>query len=221
MSSSGVPLSEIEASVQRQAFPIILAGNCNSSVGVIARLHLPDPDVFWFDAHLDAEIPDETKSVYFDGMGLAMMAGSCWNGHMASLEGYQPVPFRNMTFVGGRAYSQEEHRRVIQGGAHVIAGGHYREKLEKRLGPIPAGRDSLVHVDLECLHTSIGRANDYAKPDCLLANDLKECLSLLASCRPRALTIASFDSDLEDGDAITKFIVEGIAGFMKVREKGN
>ena len=56
--------------VVRNAIPLVLVGDCNTTVGVHAG-------VVWFDAHLDFDAPDKRSSGCFDGMGVAMLAGQC------------------------------------------------------------------------------------------------------------------------------------------------
>ena len=58
----------VRNAVEDLSFPIVLAGNCNSSVGVAAGLSQKDPEVIWFDAHADNEMPEEMRHGYFDSM---------------------------------------------------------------------------------------------------------------------------------------------------------
>src|SRR5687768_13373447 len=50
--------------------PLVLAGNCMSSLGTVAGLRDEDDDlgVVWFDAHGDLETPETTTSGFADGM---------------------------------------------------------------------------------------------------------------------------------------------------------
>ena len=59
------------------AFPLVLAGNCNSTVGVWSGLGDDEAGLIWFDAHPDFDTPDEHRSGYLDGMGVATLAGQC------------------------------------------------------------------------------------------------------------------------------------------------
>ena len=71
----------VSDAVDNGSFPIVLAGNCNVSVGVCAGLHkIEDLHIIWFDAHTDLDTPDECLSGYFDGMGMSMLAGQSWEG---------------------------------------------------------------------------------------------------------------------------------------------
>src|SRR5215212_10088051 len=60
------------------AFPIVLAGNCNTAVGTVSgMLAARDvmPVVCWFDAHADFNTPETTTSGFLDGMAVSMLTG--------------------------------------------------------------------------------------------------------------------------------------------------
>lgn len=137
------------------------------------------------------------------GLGTAMMAGKCWNGGIWGLwRSITSTSFLvELTFIGARAYSEKERDRIINGGGSIIS-SKYEQHLRRRLGSIPEERSCVVHVDLDYLDTSIGRAKDYAQSSGLLADYLKAYLALLSTRQPKASIIASFDRDLERGDAI-------------------
>lgn len=79
--------AEVRESVRDGAFPVVLSGSCFASVGIVAGLDEPSPGVVWFDAHGDFNTPETTESGYFDGMGLAVLTGSAWQGMLATVEG--------------------------------------------------------------------------------------------------------------------------------------
>ena len=69
------------AARRRGAFPLVLAGNCGTSVGTVAGVTAATgsrPVVFWFDAHGDLNTPETTTTGFLDGMALAMLTGRCW-----------------------------------------------------------------------------------------------------------------------------------------------
>jgi arginase len=89
--------AQTRLAVDNDEFPIILAGNCSSSVAVMAGLNgglldHNDVDVFWADAHADAHVPDDPGISYFDSMGTSMMTGLCWKGQLDAIEGHIPFP---------------------------------------------------------------------------------------------------------------------------------
>ncbi len=68
--------SAVAAVVASGHFPLVLAGNCNTSVGVYAGLGNLNAGVIWFDAHSDFNTPEEMTSGYFDGMGVATLTAA-------------------------------------------------------------------------------------------------------------------------------------------------
>jgi arginase len=218
---------ETTKAVKSGEFPIILAGNCHSTAGVIAGLNaaglpLHDLDVFWTDAHADAQIPDDNTNGYFDSMGSAMIAGLCWKYHMSTLVKHEPHSLDNITYIGIRDLEDSERSRIVDAGAHCIFGGEdgidYAGLLRKRLESQGTDKRSVVHVDLDSLDPKVGHANDYPVPGGLLAKDLFGILDALAPRRPTSLTVASFDPDLENGAGIVDLAVEGIVRFLRASE---
>ncbi|SNR78936.1 arginase family protein [Blastococcus mobilis] len=60
--------------------PLLLAGNCNATVGVLAGLQPAERRVglLGLDAHGDFNTPEEDSAGFLDGQGLAMAVGRCW-----------------------------------------------------------------------------------------------------------------------------------------------
>ena len=48
----------VRVAVEEGAFPLVLAGNCNSCLGTVAGVGAGDLGVVWFDAHADFDDPD-------------------------------------------------------------------------------------------------------------------------------------------------------------------
>ena len=196
----------VSESVSRKRFPLVLAGNCNTSVGVHAGLNDASAGVLSFDAHPDFDTPDEAISGYFDGMGVATLAGQCWRKLAASVPGHRPLDLAKLVYCGIRDFGPGQREKVEAHEISSIYGGadrptDFARELESQLTRFPAR--ALIHLDLDCLDTSLGRANEYASPGGLLAEDLLRCLALaLTRTRPSALTIASFNPDLADNTEI-------------------
>jgi arginase len=69
---------QVAARVAASDAPAIVAsGDCTTSLGIVAGLQRRGvaPGVIWLDAHGDFHTPHTTRSGYFGGMALAMMAG--------------------------------------------------------------------------------------------------------------------------------------------------
>ena len=84
--------------VLQNRFPLVLSGNCNSCVGIIAGLG-SDVGVIWLDNHADMNTPETTTSGFLDGMGLAMILGLCWSGMCEAIEGFAPIEEVELLFI--------------------------------------------------------------------------------------------------------------------------
>ncbi|GAA5864557.1 hypothetical protein JCM8547_005579 [Rhodosporidiobolus lusitaniae] len=222
----------VSAAVKRGDFPVVLAGNCHSSSAVAAGLTASgelDPallDVYWIDAHPDAQTPSDNTNGYLDAMGTAMLAGLCWNAHMSTLETHRVVPIDQIVYVGARNVPESEKKTIEGGGASVVYGGEagveYAKKLEEVIkdresrGKGGKDRRALVHWDLDSLDPEqVGHANEYPEEHGLLAKDANEVLELLAGQRPTSLTIASFNPACKGSEKLTEVAVEAATRFLQ------
>jgi arginase len=137
------------------SLPFVVAGNCNSSLGTVAGIG-GDVGVVWFDAHADFNTPDTTESGYFDGCSLAMLTGNGWPRLRAGLPA---IPEEHVVLAGARDIDRGEQERLDASRVQVAS----VSELEPALDKLRSRVDSVyVHVDLDVLDPSVGRANWYA-----------------------------------------------------------
>ncbi|HEY0116915.1 MAG TPA: arginase family protein [Allosphingosinicella sp.] len=190
------------------AFPLVLAGNCNVEVGVSAGLQAPAAALIWFDAHPDFDTPDEHRSGYLDGMGVATLAGQCWHNLAATIPGFTPLDLDRLLYCGIRDFEPGQLEKVERAGIAAVVGKPeggvvYVEDFRERIEAL-ACREAMIHLDVDCLDTSVGIANEYAAPGGLSEEDLLACLrTTCRSARPLSLTIASFNPSLRGADRIS------------------
>ncbi len=211
----------VSSAARRGRFPIVLAGNCNTTVGVWAGLERPGAGLVWFDAHPDFDTPDEATSGYFDGMGVATLTGQCWRGLAATVPGFRPTGEDRILYCGIRDFEHGQDEKVRASHAAAVFGS-----AERRIDFPSDLREAatktqfsevVVHVDLDCLDTSVGLANEYAAPGGLTAEDLVDCMDVVCDrLRPLAATVASFNPDLEGGDRIA---AAGVAAIVRLVER--
>ncbi len=198
--------------VRADRFPLVLAGNCNASVGTYAGLGDPGIGVAWFDAHPDFNTPDEATGGYLDGMGVATLAGQCWHRLAASVPGFRPLALDRLLFCGIRDFEPGQRDKVERHGIRAVCGStgqavDFARELDHAFAGMPTR--VMVHLDLDCLDTAVGQANDYAAPGGLSAEDLCACLDRLrARAHPVAMTIASFDPDRPGNRAIAAAAIQ-------------
>ena len=74
---------QVRQAIAEGEFPLVLSGNCNTSVGTLAGTGAEGLGIVWFDAHADFNTPETTTTGFSDGMGLAIawgIAGEKWPG---------------------------------------------------------------------------------------------------------------------------------------------
>ncbi|KAK4449054.1 arginase [Podospora aff. communis PSN243] len=179
------------------SFPIVLAGNCLASVGVFAGLTTDEENEIgcvWFDAHDDYNVPDTVVSGYFDSQGIAMMAGESWRALMATVPGFKPVDLRRVVHVGMRDVNELERARVEGSEMGVVWAG-LKEEMAKRFRDEEGEKKGvLVHLDVDVLDVSVGKANAFACAGGLGEEDLRACMrAIVERATPLAVTVASFD----------------------------
>ncbi len=190
----------VGAAVEAGRFPLVLSGNCNAAIGIVAGLRANPLGLIWFDAHGDFNTPETTRSGFFDGMGLATVAGLCWKNLAASVAGFAPLPGESILHVGSRDVSEDELANMRQVGVQVCTASEIRSNgvsasLPKHLRELAERVANVyVHVDLDVLDPSDVHANSFSPPGGLSVEMVGEMLrSLKASFQIAALSMASYD----------------------------
>jgi arginase len=191
----------VRAAVAEGAFPLVLAGNCNSCLGTAAGLRprAAPLGVVWFDAHADFDTPERSLG-FFDGMGLAILTGNGWELLRGTIDGFAPVDERDVVLAGVR--DLEEHQRpqleaselqVVPG--RTAAGPAYAAALEGLRRRVPR---VYLHVDLDVLDPSEGRANRFAAEGGLTVRELERAIELaFERLQVAAAAITAYDPALD------------------------
>jgi arginase len=210
--------------VRKGSFPVILAGNCSTTVGVqagIATVLGKVPSCVWFDAHDDFNTPDVLKSGYLDSMPVAMMAGLCWKTLLSSIPGFEALDLKdNLVHCGMRDVTDLERSRVEEAGFPVIWGDlEDHVDFEGELGKVLDGNrfsQTMVHLDLDALDISVGSVNKFSAHGGLLEDDLEKCLKMIPSkAKPVSLTVASFDPSYDVQGTIEPVAIKGAVAFVQ------
>lgn len=101
--------------VRRGGRPVVLSGDCTTSLGVVAGLQLGglDPAIVWFDGHGDVQTLETTTSGYLGGMPLRMLVGYRPE-LMAQPLGLRPVAERRVALVDARDLDPPERSYLDQ-----------------------------------------------------------------------------------------------------------
>jgi arginase len=196
-------------------FPIVLSGNCSAAIGVIAGLGTRT-GIVWLDAHGDFNTPQTTMSGFFDGMTLATATGQCWAEMARRVEAFEPVPEQAVVLLGARDLDPGEETalarsRIVRLSAHAAVLG-----IEPVLNSLGSEMSRCyLHLDLDALDPSEGRANSYSARGGFSREDLQQLLTTVAGALPvRALTIAGYDPSFDKAGTVCATAFDAAANVL-------
>ena len=183
---------QVRAVVAGGGFPMILAGNCGSSLGTVSGVRAASPNddsaigVIWLDAHADFNTPEITTSGFLDGTVLAALTGRGWNALTASIPGFRPVPDAHAVLVGARDIDAEEERllassRVTRVEAARMRTDGARAALDPALTELARHVSRVyLHIDLDVHDPAEAQANQYAAPGGVPASAVRDLVRVVA-----------------------------------------
>lgn len=196
----------VRAARGRGSFPLVLAGNCATSLGVVASLGAPTTGIVWLDAHGDLNTPETTTSGVLDGMSLATLIGRCWTSLSATVDGFRPVPDDRVLLVGARDFDPGEERflegsRMMRVSVDALRTEGAANALGGRLQALAARVERVyLHVDLDVHDPAEARAKRSAPPGGLTAGEVRSVVRTVASYLPvGAAALAAYDPDHDEG----------------------
>jgi arginase len=193
----------VTAARREGQWPLLLAGNCNATLGVLAGVAHPGLrlGLVWLDAHGDFNTPELDESGFLDGQGLAMVVGRCWQAVTAAVPGFQPLPERRVLLIGARSLDRAEEAALRRSAVTWLRPAQARDPGRVAAALEVLARDADVvhfHVDLDVYDPSIAPANSYAAPDGLLPGDVQAIVGQTADHLPIvSAALASYDAALD------------------------
>lgn len=152
----------VHSALGKGALPIVLTGSCLSGQGILAPANR-HVGVIWLDAHGDFNTPDTTVTGYLDGMALAVTTGRCFRAISHSIPGFEPIPDERVLLVGARALDPLEAELLDKSRVARIS-AQTLDQLPGALSKLRSAVSSVyLHLDLDVLDPSEGRANEYAE----------------------------------------------------------
>jgi arginase len=194
----------VSASVARGAFPMVLSGNCVSSVGTVGGIGDPELGAIWFDAHGDFNTPETTTSGFLDGMSVGILTGRCWHSLAGTVPGFAPLADDRVMLVGARDLDPAEETSLSGSRVARVTAERARDGLRNDLEELrKRARDIYLHIDLDVLDPSEGNANSYATANGLTVAELQGVIQSIAGIfRVRAAALTAYDpAHDEDGRA--------------------
>ncbi|MDJ0497028.1 MAG: arginase family protein [Acidimicrobiia bacterium] len=175
--------------------PVVYAGDCVSTIGVLAGLERRDilPTLIFFDAHGDFNTWETTPSGFIGGMPLAMLTGRGEQTIVAGA-GLTPLADDRVLLVDGRDLDPGEDKAVAQSGITVTT-------VDSVAHSIPPSGPLYVHVDGDVVDPGEMPAMNYPAPDGPSLDAVRMAMIHLATTgRVVAFSISSWNPSLPGAD---------------------
>lgn len=149
-------------SVARRAkhLPVILGGDCTTSIGVVAGLRRSLPGelgITWFDAHGDFNTPEITISHYLGGMPLACCCGRGLDELRAAAGLHQPVNEAHVAVLGVRDLDPAEKDLLDSTAVQRFEPAHVSRFT-------PQNIPTYLHFDVDALDLAFAPGVSYPAP---------------------------------------------------------
>jgi arginase len=209
--SSSSAVNKLTAALVREAvsagqFPLVLAGSCTTSHGVLAALEHARTGIVWIDAHADFNTPETTTSGYFPGMSLAVLTGHCYHDYFAQIGDSTPVAEGAIALFGVRDLSPAaERERLERSEVQVVEWWAGKPKapvvaaLDRVASRVP---DVYLHIDLDGFAPEVAPGvADRPVPGGLSIEDAEMILRATSRrFKIKAATLATYTPDRDRGD---------------------
>lgn len=208
--SASIAVNKQLEPVVRQAIaagrlPLVLAGSCDVSMGILAGFDHTRCGVVWFDAHGDFNTPDSTITGFFAGMSVAVITGHCYQQLWAQIGDSAPISEAATLMLGVRDLDPAERER-LEGSAIQVVRWHGG----KPQADVPACLDELakrveevyLHVDLDAFDPDVAPGIvDDPVPGGLSLQEMEEIIhGVTARFRIRAAALTTYNPELDQDD---------------------
>ena len=186
----------VQETVLRGDRPVSIAGDCCTSIGILAGLQRAkiDPTLIWFDAHGDFNTWETTPSGFLGGMPLAMLVGRGEQA-MPNAVGLRPLTEGHVVLSDGRDLDPGEKVALEGSSVKHVPDVRWLPKEVLPQGPL------YVHFDVDVLNPLAAPAVNYLAPGGPIASDLEQVFRFLAkSGRVTAVSVSAWNPRMdEDG----------------------
>jgi arginase len=190
----------------RRELPIVLAGSCNSSLGVLAGFRHRSCGAVWLDAHADFNTPESTISGFFAGMSTAVITGHCYGGYWAEIGHNTPLAEQNIVMFGVRDVSPRAERERLRRSAIEVVGWRDGRPERDMLEPLDKlasrVRDVYLHIDFDAFAPEVAPAiADEPVPGGLSLEQAEHIVNATTErFRIQAATLATYSPELDEDD---------------------
>src|SRR5579859_7579112 len=111
----------VQQAITAGAFPLVMSGTCDVSLGVVSGLNNAQSGIIWCDAHGDFNTPETSPSGNFVGMPLAVLTGHCYQDIWSQVSNSTPTPDSQVLMIDVRGLDQLERIDVERAAIPVVA----------------------------------------------------------------------------------------------------
>lgn len=189
-------------------FPIVLAADCVSSLGMVKGLPHEELGVVWYDAHGDFNTPETTPSGFLGGMPLAALVGR-GNQHLLEGIGLQPIPESRVIISDVRDLDPEEGENLATSQITV-----YKNVNDLLTAPLPT-YPVYVHLDVDIVDPEYMPALGYPAPNGPTPDEVGATLKRLAqSGKVVGLLVSLWNGDKATDDTPLQNTLKMIEAFL-------
>ena len=194
----------VTKALERGNRPVSIAGDCCTSLGVLAGLQQAgiDPTLLWFDAQGDFNTWETSPSGFLGGMPLAMLVG---RGEQTIVNGVglQSMPEDRVILCDGRDLDPGE--KVSLKGSYVK---HYSSLPDSRDFHPPDG-PLYIHFDADFIDPADAPAINYPSPGGPSIKRIKSFFEALAKTgRIAAVSLSTWNPSLDANGQTGKVVVD-------------
>jgi arginase len=186
-------------------FPLVLAGSCDASKGILSGFDHSRCGVVWIDAHGDFNTPETTISGFFPGMSLAVITGHCYQNYWAQIGNNAPISEAATLLLGVRELDPSEHERLEHSGIQVVNWHEGKPQadmltcldvLAKRV------QEVYLHIDMDAFDPQVAPGvADHPVSGGLSFQDMEEAIRAVAvRFRMRAAALTTYNPDRDQDE---------------------
>ena len=131
--------------------PVVLAGNCNSCLGILAGMEPARSGIVWLDAHADFNTPETSLSGFLDGMALAAAVGHCHHELLERIGVEGAVLEDDVLLLGWRDLDPEERIRLTASRVTARPANDLGDTEGLLLGLAQRVKAVYLHIDMDFL----------------------------------------------------------------------
>lgn len=196
----------VRSSRRADRLSVVLSGSCGGAIGAASGMTGTTRGAVWLDRHGDFNTPETTRSGLLDGMTLSSLTGRCWRTMCSGVRGFERLRDEDVVLIGAQDLDEGEAGLLAESGLVHVPTAHPLDRCFEEIEALAARVSSVyVHVDLDVLDPSEGRANAFVTSGGLPAQELYAVLEFtVGTCPVEVVTFASYDPEVDEDDHVAQ-----------------